>query len=897
MIKNLLALVFLVPALVFGQPMPEIDPYSIHVDGSSTTTSSIGFAEGLSIPDGESILLGDASSRLTASGGSISLIATGSHSNLDIQSAGSLQASAGTYAEWSAGTYVSFNAPDIIFQTGFEDYLFAGSTSSGEFYKPISFDSTISVGSSLFSIDPNASTSNPILNYTVQGGRQYNWRFSGTDSTSYAGANSYIAANVTQTMNGAANIAALFDFDFTDSRNVNTSGTDFRRLLDFQFNRTSYTNSLSSSTYEGAKFNMIDSGTYSRSAGVAVAGTPLYISGSINPTIQATSGSGTYTYTGLKDDTSISGNGNTFTSGTIAGHDIGFTYFQFPSVVGFNSSTLYGIYYHPSVTIVSGSSTEHALYASRSGITLASDGTAGTYSGGNIRMGASLDWQQFYEADNEAVNDIPTGAVYDWRINAIDQMSLGLRSLTLGDNTSNDFTITFNQANDSTLRWDSADKNLILQADGSSEFLYPFYDSRFTVNAINDNAVGGSRFATQFWIKNTGATSNELGGFWGGVYEEPGSGAVGFQTAYGLVAYNFLQGTNARTGTNVYGLYAGNEINAGGFSGTDVAGIYTNPFDGGADVVAVTNSYGVLIPTVSLNGGTITNDYGIRINKHSAGTNNYEIFLNGASGSFYRAGTQAVWSSAASALDFTANTTYNFKIGANPATGTAGTNYATFKSTGLAPVTNNQIDLGTSSLGYRSGYFSTSILPVSDNAVDAGSSSFAYRSIYASTDINIEAGSSAVFGEVGGRISQNTADVGNIGSGEDDLITYSVAGNTLANDGESLHWVAAGNFAATAANKRIRCYFGSDTLIDTGALAVTAASSWKVEGWILRTGAATQDQMTEIQTSDALLASSVSNTAITRTLSSSNTLKCTGEATNNNDIVNSFQIVNWEASN
>lgn len=52
-INTLLLLVtLLLPVAAFSQPSGEIDPHSIFLDGTKTTTASIPFAEGLSVPDG-----------------------------------------------------------------------------------------------------------------------------------------------------------------------------------------------------------------------------------------------------------------------------------------------------------------------------------------------------------------------------------------------------------------------------------------------------------------------------------------------------------------------------------------------------------------------------------------------------------------------------------------------------------------------------------------------------------------------------------------------------------------------------------------------------------------------------------------------------------------------------
>jgi hypothetical protein len=140
-------------------------------------------------------------------------------------------------------------------------------------------------------------------------------------------------------------------------------------------------------------------------------------------------------------------------------------------------------------------------------------------------------------------------------------------------------------------------------------------------------------------------------------------------------------------------------------------------------------------------------------------------------------------------------------------------------------------------------------------------------------------------GEGGSVLNVNTTEVGNVGAGEDDLITYTVPADTLTSAGQFLHISASGQFAASANNKRLRAKFGATTLFDSGALAITAASDWTLEGWIIRTGAATQEAYVEFQCSDATVPADAQYSTPAETLSGTSVLKLTGEATADNDIV------------
>lgn len=139
-------------------------------------------------------------------------------------------------------------------------------------------------------------------------------------------------------------------------------------------------------------------------------------------------------------------------------------------------------------------------------------------------------------------------------------------------------------------------------------------------------------------------------------------------------------------------------------------------------------------------------------------------------------------------------------------------------------------------------------------------------------------------------LNVNTTPVGNVGTGEDDLITYSVPANTLVADGEYIHFKMGGTFAASINNKRIRVKLGATTLFDTGALAITAAGDWSLEGHIIRTGSATQKCWLEYSSSQTALAASADYVDATEDLTTILVLKATGEATANDDIIQKAMI-------
>lgn len=142
--------------------------------------------------------------------------------------------------------------------------------------------------------------------------------------------------------------------------------------------------------------------------------------------------------------------------------------------------------------------------------------------------------------------------------------------------------------------------------------------------------------------------------------------------------------------------------------------------------------------------------------------------------------------------------------------------------------------------------------------------------------------------------SQYTA-VGNVGGGEDDLMTFTVPANVLGTDGESLEIIAFGDFAANGNNKRLRLKYGGTTILDTTALGING-DQWRLQATITRTGAATQIANAAIWSGDALLLALVANASPTETLSGTVVLKLTGEATANDDVRQLAMRTEWRAS-
>lgn len=143
---------------------------------------------------------------------------------------------------------------------------------------------------------------------------------------------------------------------------------------------------------------------------------------------------------------------------------------------------------------------------------------------------------------------------------------------------------------------------------------------------------------------------------------------------------------------------------------------------------------------------------------------------------------------------------------------------------------------------------------------------------------------------LGGQYLQNVTAAGNVGSGEDDLHSLTIAANVLANDGDSLDFISSGTFAANGNNKRVKTYFGGTVVQDTGTVAFNNLS-WCLRTTITRLTSTTANVATLFSVTDNAHSWGYSVTVTSLDFTNTIILKNTGEATSNNDIVNIASIV------
>jgi hypothetical protein len=136
----------------------------------------------------------------------------------------------------------------------------------------------------------------------------------------------------------------------------------------------------------------------------------------------------------------------------------------------------------------------------------------------------------------------------------------------------------------------------------------------------------------------------------------------------------------------------------------------------------------------------------------------------------------------------------------------------------------------------------------------------------------------------------NTTAVGNVGSGEDDLMTYSLPANALSANAKGVRIKAWGTTANNANAKTVKLYFGAVML--TNSLTTGSANRWTVEGLVFRTGSNAQDSFGELRETGTGN-SDIEVGTLTQSDSGTITIKCTGEATSDNDVVQEGFLVEF----
>lgn len=216
-------------------------------------------------------------------------------------------------------------------------------------------------------------------------------------------------------------------------------------------------------------------------------------------------------------------------------------------------------------------------------------------------------------------------------------------------------------------------------------------------------------------------------------------------------------------------------------------------------------------------------------------------------------------------------------------TPTPGTRYKIVK-VGTGPL---QIDRGGSAVIYTG--FPATVTSVSNLSQDAGAEITFFAWATTAWLVESAVGYWSGLRTVGAALNVNTTAVGNVGSGEDNLMTYSLPANALSSTGRCVRVTAWGTSANNGNAKTLKFYFGS--LAFTVSLTTSQAGRWRLVAEIIRTGSSTQDYVVQVVEGSGGTAQDVESGALTETETSAITIKCTGEATSNDDITQEGMLV------
>jgi len=169
------------------------------------------------------------------------------------------------------------------------------------------------------------------------------------------------------------------------------------------------------------------------------------------------------------------------------------------------------------------------------------------------------------------------------------------------------------------------------------------------------------------------------------------------------------------------------------------------------------------------------------------------------------------------------------------------------------------------------------------------------RAVGAGTGVPVDLTASQAAAIVGtAALDVDTSALGNVGTGEDTIASYTVPADTLASNGDSIWFEAFGIAANNANSKTLKVYFGADEII--AAVDTSWGLEWTMRGRIIRTGTGTQKAFVDFTTSSGTGAGSLGgaagvNAGCTEDETGTIVLAITAEAVSDNDFVCEGMIV------
>jgi hypothetical protein len=145
------------------------------------------------------------------------------------------------------------------------------------------------------------------------------------------------------------------------------------------------------------------------------------------------------------------------------------------------------------------------------------------------------------------------------------------------------------------------------------------------------------------------------------------------------------------------------------------------------------------------------------------------------------------------------------------------------------------------------------------------------------------------------KLSGQFTSLGNVGSGEDTLMSYTLPAGTLSADGMAVRVTAFGTYAANTNSKNVKGYVGSTVVVGGTANTVNLASHrWVAVVEIIRTGASaslTFGRFTRGNTVEGGEAVTVRQQTQAESWAAPVSISFTGEGVSNNDITQSGMII------
>lgn len=155
-----------------------------------------------------------------------------------------------------------------------------------------------------------------------------------------------------------------------------------------------------------------------------------------------------------------------------------------------------------------------------------------------------------------------------------------------------------------------------------------------------------------------------------------------------------------------------------------------------------------------------------------------------------------------------------------------------------------------------------------------------------------QAGTSGNDAAVGGLLYTTTTNVGNVGTGDDQLAAYTIPANTLSVNNQCLIMEAFGYAANNANAKTLSAWLGGAS-VASNALQPNREVRWHMRFRVFRTGATTYKYSYVVLTDYVGGPTHITSGTGTLTWSNSNALQVVGNATSTDDIVCQAMTVDW----